>query len=142
MSARVHAEAMLDLIRNASGSALTLYDGVVPKDPATGKTAPPPYVLAYFTDEDPEDADSRSLEDGPGRFVLRGYLHLVGANAAATRALGDRVRDALLGVTPTVAGRSCFPIRREESTPPERDESTGTLVMDRVDVYRLASEPA
>lgn len=136
MSARAHAQAVLDLLTGASGSPLTVLDGVVPPGQE------PPYVLAYFSDEDPEDADSRSLGDDLGRFVLRAYLHLVGANAAATRALGDRVRTALLGVTPTVAGRSCFPIRREESNPPQRDESTGLLVMDRVDVYRLASEPA
>lgn len=137
MIAKAHAEAMLALARAAPGNTpLLVLDGYVPNGTV------PPYALAYFVDADPEDADSRSLEDTPGRFVLTAYWHLVAEDAAATRALADRLRAALLGVTPTIPGRSCFPIRREESNPPERDESTGTLVMDRVDVYRLASEPA
>ncbi|MEV4197017.1 hypothetical protein [Micromonospora globbae] len=142
MTARAHADAMLELARAAPGTTpLVVFDGYVPKD-ATGKRHPPPYALAYFSDSDPEDADSRPLEDTPGRFVLTAWWHLVGENAAATRALAERLRAALLGKTPTVAGRVCFPIRREEANPPEPDESTGGLVFDRVDVYRFASEPA
>lgn len=137
MSAKAHAEAMLALARGPGlGTTMTVLDGANPDN------VPPPYVLVYFTDNDPEDSDSRSAEDAPGRFVLRGYFHMVGENAAATRALADKLRARLVGVAPTVAGRACFPIRREEGSPPRRDESTGTLVMDRVDVYRLASEPA
>ncbi|MGW5556854.1 hypothetical protein ACWER9_06480 [Micromonospora sp. NPDC003944] len=137
MSAKEHAEAMLELARSAPGTTpLVVLDGAVPKGTL------PPYALVYFVDHDPEDAESRSVEDAPGRFVLTGYWHLVGGNAAATRALADRLRAVLLGVTPTITGRVCFPIRREESRPPERDESTGQLVMDRVDLYRLSSEPA
>lgn len=137
MTVQAHADAMLGLARGPGpGTPLTVLDGAVPNGTV------PPYVLVYFTDDDPEDADSRSAEDGPGRYVLHGYFHLVGGNAAATRALADKLRARLLGVVPTVVGRSCFPIRREESNPPERDESTGTVVMDRVDIYRLASEPA
>lgn len=137
MTAKEHAQVMLDLAAGPGlGTTLTVLDGANPDN------VPPPYVLVYFVDSDPEDTDSRSVEDAPGRFVVRGYFHLVGETAAATRALGDKLRARLLGVTPTIAGRSCFPIRREDSTQPQRDESTGRLVMDRVDVYRLASEPA
>lgn len=138
MSAKKHADAMLTLARGTGpGSAMTVLDGANPDN------VPPPYVLVYFADTDPEDADSRSMEDAPdGRFVLRGYFHLVGETAEATRALAEKLRARLHGATPTIAGRSCFPIRREDNTPPRRDESTGRLVMDRVDVYRLSSEPA
>ena len=134
---REHADAILALLRAAPGTApLVVLDGYVP----TGTTSP--YVLVYFADNDPEDAESRSAEDGPGRYVVWAYCHSVGGNADAARKVGDRVRSALLGAVPAVAGRSCFPIRREDGRPPERDESTGVLVMDKVDVYRLASEPA
>lgn len=134
MTVKEHADAVLTLLRNAG--SLTVHDGAVP----TGGT--PPYVLLYFGDSDPEAADSRPLEGTSERFVLRVYAHCVGGNAAAARAVGDRVRSALLDVAPTVAGRACFPMRREDGSPPQRDESTGTLVMDRVDVYRLESVPA
>ena len=134
---REHADAILALLRAAPGTApLVVLDGYVP----TGTTSP--YVLVYFADNDPEDAESRSAEDGPGRYVVWAYCHSVGGNADAARKVGDRVRTALLGAVPAVAGRSCFPIRREDGGPPDRDESTGVLVMDKVDVYRLASEPA
>lgn len=133
---REHADAVLALLRAAPGTPLTVHDGAVPNG------AVPPYVVVYFADNDPEDADSRSLEDAQTRYVVRAYCHSVGGNAAASRAVGDKVRAQLLGVTPAVAGRACWPIRREDGQPPQRDESTGSLVMDRVDIYRLASEPA
>ncbi|WBB73235.1 DUF3168 domain-containing protein [Micromonospora sp. WMMD1128] len=135
MTVRAHADAVIGLLAAAPGS-LRVLDGAVPKETA------PPYVLLYFADSDPELVDSRPLGGGSERFVLRVYAHCVGGNAAAARALGERVRAALLDVTPTIADRACWPIRREDGSPPQRDESTGTLVMDRVDVYRLESVPA
>ncbi|HEY9414670.1 MAG TPA: hypothetical protein VIQ30_07930, partial [Pseudonocardia sp.] len=124
------------LLAAAPGTPLKVLDGAVPSGTV------PPYVLLYFGDEDPELPDSRPLEGGSERFVLRVWAHCVGGNAAAARTLGERVRAALLDVVPVISGRACFPIRREEGSPPQRDESTGTLVMDRVDIYRLESVPA
>ncbi|MCX5066906.1 hypothetical protein OOJ91_13725 [Micromonospora lupini] len=135
MTIRAHADAVLALLQAAPGS-LKVLDGAVPKDGV------PPYVLVYFADVDPELPDSRALEGTSERFVLRVYAHCVGENSATTRALGERVRTALLDVVPTVTGRVCWPIRREDGQPPQRNESTGTLIMDRVDVYRLESVPA
>ncbi|WP_168222354.1 hypothetical protein [Micromonospora sp. HM134] len=43
---------------------------------------------------------------------------------------------------PTVVYRVSWSVRREEGQSPQRDESTGTLVLDRIDVYRLESVPA
>lgn len=136
MTVKEHADAILGLLAAASGNPLKVLDGAVPNGTV------PPYVLLYFGDGDPELADSRPLEGASERFVLRVWAHCVGGNAAAARALGDRVRSALLDVAPAISGRACFPIRREEGSPPQRDESTGTLVMDRVDIYRLESVPA
>lgn len=137
MAVKEHADAILALARgDGPGTPMTVLDGSVPDGTA------PPYVLVYFTDNDPEEPDSRPLSGLPQRYVLRAIFHLVGGNAAATRALGDKLRSRLLNVRPAITGRASFPIRREDSLPPERDESTGSLVMDRVDVYRLESEPA
>ena len=70
------------------------------------------------------------------------YCHCAGGNQIAARAVAQRVRAALLDVTPTVTGRKCWPIRREAGQLVDRDESTGLLVMDGVSVYRLESVPA
>lgn len=132
-----HATAMLALLTGAPGSpALVVYDGVTP----AGATAP--YVLVYFASADPELADSRSLRADSRRHVTRAYAHCVGGNQAAARSVAKRVRTAWLDVRPTVAGRQCQPIRREEGQPAQRDESLGTPVLDLVEVYRLESEPA
>ncbi|WP_229401917.1 DUF3168 domain-containing protein [Micromonospora okii] len=134
---REHVTAILALLQAApGGTPLQVLDGAVP----AGQT--PPYALVYFSDADPEDSDDRALEEVPGRYVLWAYVHSVGGNAAAARAVGSRVRAALLGVVPAATGRSCFPIRREDGDPPQRDESTGVLLMDQVDVYRVESVPA
>ncbi|MCX4470451.1 hypothetical protein OOK41_09045 [Micromonospora sp. NBC_01655] len=135
MTIRAHADAVLGLLQAAPGSMKVL-DGAAPSGTV------PPYVLVYFADADPELPDSRPLDGVSQRHILWAYVHSVGGNAAAARALGERVRAALLDVVPSVTGRECFPIRREDGQPPQRDESTGVLVMDRVDVYRLESVPA
>ncbi len=130
---QAHADVMLGLLR--ADVDLTVYDGAAPNAP------PDHYLLVYFVDNDPELSGSTPLTGEASRFVMRAYLHCVGGNAIAARAVAQRARVLLLGVTPTVAGRTCFPIRREEGQPPQRDESTGALVMDKVDLYRLESIP-
>ncbi|MFE7869762.1 hypothetical protein ACFUYE_05355 [Micromonospora humida] len=146
MTVDAHARAVLDLLDAVDDNPpLVVYDGAVPKDSTTGKSKPPPYVLVYvavLTPSGEMPADSTSLDMDSDRVVLRAYCHSVGANGQAARMVADRVRAALLGVTPTIAGRDCWPIRHDEGLPADRDESTGLLVMDQVDVYRLESVPA
>lgn len=122
--------AGLDLLR--ADTALTVFDGAVPNPyPA------PPYVLVYTYISRPSD-DPDNSADGQSRvWVARWICHCVGANATAARAVAQRVRTALLDVRPTVAGLSCGLIRWEESQPPGRDETTGSLVMDAVEIYSL-----
>lgn len=132
-----HAAAVLALLNAVDDvPALVVHDGKVPN----GAVAP--YVLVYFDDTDPELADSRPLTGASQRHVLRAICHSVGANATAARMVADRARTALLDVVPTVAGRRCQPIRREDGQPPQRDEDTGTPLFDKIDVYRLESVPA
>jgi hypothetical protein len=130
-----HASVVLALLdADNTPPALNVHDGKVPDgtDPRAS-----PYVLVYFDSNDP-DSDFNAA---PYTFTLTATCHCVGGNAQAARMVADRVRTALVGVTPTVAGRSCFPISREPGTPPLRDESTGSLVMDQVDVYTLSTIP-
>ena len=140
MTIEAHARAVLDLL-DADNAAppLVVHDGRVPAK------AVPPYVVAYMMVQTPSGdmpVDSTSLDMDSDRVVLRAYLHSVGANAQAARMVADRCRTQLLGVTPSIAGRECWPIRQDEGMPADRDESTGMLVMDQVDIYRLESVPA
>ncbi len=139
MTVGPHAQAFLTLLAAAAGTpALVVYDGAVPSSPTTPT---PPYVVAYFTATTPDEA-AVGMEAVPDWVDCYAYLHCVGGNASASRAVAGRVRATLLGAQPTVAGRDCTRIRNPESRPPQRDESTGRLVFDLVDVYRFRSLPA
>jgi hypothetical protein len=140
MTYQLHAAAVLGLLDADDGPPpLVVKDGFVPAGTA------PPYVLVYFVIDSPEaSADFGGTSDmnyTSRRVDCFAYCHSVGANAAAARAVAARVRNALLDVLPAVTGRLAFPIRLTESQPPVRDETTGSLVMDQVDVYRLSTIP-
>jgi hypothetical protein len=130
-----HAAAVLALLdADNTAPALVVYDGRVPSGIDPKAT---PYVLAYFSGGWPDlTFTSITLT-----FQLRITLHCVGGNAQAARMVSDRGRAALLDVRPTIAGRSCYPIRWDLSLPPGRDETTGSMVMDQVDEYVLSSIP-
>jgi hypothetical protein len=139
VSAQAHATAVLDRLRTHGTPVLTVHDGKVP-DAAT-----PPYVLVYFTAlTPPAEAAADKVDLGFDSDVvdMSAYCHCVGANGQAARALTARVRAALLNWTPTVASRSCFPMRHIDNFQPQRDEQTGTTYFDVVDVYRLVTVPA
>jgi hypothetical protein len=98
----------------------------------------PPYVRTYMTVSYPggEDLTNRS-----NRAVLRIICHCVGASSTAADVVAGAVRSVLLDVVPTVSGRACFPIRNESSANARPDETTGDLVMDSIEIYRLESVP-
>lgn len=127
-----HAQAMLNLLDVAI--TRPVFDGKVTDgtDPNAG------YVLVYFDDADPE----WDFEANAWRFRTTAIVHSVGGNAQAARQIGDMVRSALIAVRPVIADRSCFPIRREDGQPPQRDETTGGTVFDKIDQYVLESLPA
>jgi hypothetical protein len=132
-----HADAFLALLR--ADAELTVHDGAVPDD------GDPPYALVYFYVETPDGLvapDKVPLTFNSDVLECWGYVHCVGANAVRARAVSGRVRSALLNKTLVIAGRECFPIRWRQGQPPQRDETTGPLVMDQVDVYSFTSIPA
>ncbi len=131
-----HADAMIALLEADNvNPALMVFKGPAPQNTL------PPYVCVYFADYDPQDADSTPLNGTSSRFVIRAYAHCVGGNETAAFAVAQRVRDAWLHARPAIGGRACMRIRREDGQPVQRDETTGLLVQDKLDVYRLESEP-
>lgn len=127
--------AGLNLLRADLGPpALVVYDGKVPNG------ATPPYVVVYAILSRPSEDPDNALDGRTRVWVARWICHCVGGgeDAVAARAVQQRVRTALLDVRPSVAGLTCGPIRTEgDEQPPQRDESTGALVMDAVVTYRV-----
>jgi hypothetical protein len=130
-----HANAVLNLLR--ADASLTVYDGTV-----TGTADH--YVLVYTFRQLPGGElapDKTSLVGDSTTVDMRFYCHCVGVDAVAARAVQARVQTALADVTPTVAGRACFPIRWVEGQQQQRDEETLSPVFDAVDVYSLVTVP-
>lgn len=135
-SVQAHATAFLDLLR--ADAVLTVYDGQV-----TGTADH--YALVYTFRQLPGgllSPDKTALDGATTTVDMRFYVHCVGADAIAARAVQGRVENAALDVTPFVVGRACFPIRWIEGSQAERNEDTLALVVDHVDVYSLVSVPA
>jgi hypothetical protein len=129
-----HAQAVLALLGAVTSPALTVYDGKVPSGIDPKAT---PYVLVYFAGGRPD----LTFDGVTITYQLRATCHCVGGSAQAARMVADRVATALIDVTPTVTGRACWPIRWEDGLPPQRDETTGSLVFDQIDTYGFLSVP-
>jgi len=127
-----HAQAALTLL--AADVFLTVFDGKVP-DP----TPDPPYVLVYTTVERPIEGIGNAVEGLSDTVITTWYCHCVGETAAAVRAVVMRVRTALLDQRPVITGRSCGLIRMGEVLAPNRDETTGRLVMDSTVTFSLTT---
>jgi hypothetical protein len=136
---QAHANAVLGLLVPPAVPATTgVYDGEVPDAPKAQ------YLLVYMFLQTPDglaapDAVPLTFDSDVVDFWI--YLHCVGGDAIAARAMSAQGRAALLNVTPVIANRACFPIRWREGNPPRRDEETGPLIMDQVDVYSFRSVP-
>lgn len=131
-----HADAVLGLLR--ADGLLTVYDAMVPATPTDH------YVVVYTFRQRPDGLtapDKIALTGASSAVDMRVYCHCVGRNAIAARAVQARVEALLLDVTPTVAGRACFPIRLIDGQQTQRDEETGAAVFDNTDVYGWTSVP-
>lgn len=117
--------ALLTLL--ATNANLTVVDG----DVTVGQQ--PPYLVVY-TAGGPDEGDNLGLYSNEA--TMRAYVHAVGETAAAARIVAGQAAATITDQRLTVPGWVCGPIKRELSQPPQRDESTGVVVMDQVDVYR------
>lgn len=146
------ADAFLTLLLAAPGGppSLKVFDGSVTEDAVVGGGSfdpTPPYVLVYFYIETPDGLvapDAVPLTFDSNVIDAWAYVHCVGAEPQAARmarSVAGRVRAAVLNQTLTVANRQCFPIRWHDGQPPQRNEDTGVVVVDQVDVYSFRSIP-
>ena len=129
----LHAQVGLTLL-DANPNILNVFDTVVPNP-----TPNPPYVLVYTSVSWPRDGIGTSLTEQQVTITTTINCHCVGATATAARVVGGQVRDSLLNVRPSIAGRNCSPIKQADSVPPSRDESLGYPVFDAIAVYSYSS---
>lgn len=135
---KLHADAVLGLLHTALDPVpISVYDGLVP-DPLPDPAATP-WVLVYVEGEWPVDGTGNTLDGKAITYLTRAYCHATAASAAGARAVAGQVRAALLNVKPSVAGRVTGFIRWAEGQPPNRDETLGFPVMDKVDIYEFVS---
>jgi len=132
----LHAQAGLTLLNANSALAGRVFDGKVP-DP----TPDPPYLVVYTSVDWTRDGIGTALNATQVTVMTTYNCHCVGLTAAAARAVGMQVRSTLLNARPVIAGRNCGPIKQDETLPPQRDETTGRLVMDAITVFSFLSTP-
>lgn len=134
-----HASAFLALLR--ADPQLVVYPEAEPDADSEDVVPPdalPPYVAVHIhmqRDFGP------TLDMRSSRAVMRAYCHCVGGNDIAARAIAQRVAALVLDVRPAIAGRHSFPIRHDQSVPPRSSKTTGVLIVDQTDVYRLETVP-
>lgn len=134
---KLHIDAGLGLLRAAG---LTVYPDPEGNTPAPAGRAQA-YVRVYTSIERPVDSPGNSMGGASNTWTVRWYCHCVGPNEYSSAAIAMRVRAALLDQRPTIVGRSCGLIRQADAYPTNRDETTGTPVMDTAVVYRLTTQP-
>lgn len=120
--------ALLDAVAN-----LNVYDGVVPNTPAL------PYVVLWANQGAPS---SNTVEQASTRRDFTIQTTYVGSTPEQARWAAEKAQGALLDVTPTVAGRQCWPLVVEASQSTRVDLDVDPPVFLSVDVWRLASVPA
>lgn len=124
---------------------LVVYPGGVPD---LTPPASPPYVVVYAVVEWPAGAEGDSLDGLSRSPTVRWITHSIGGGVGATpataeqaaRAVGQRVRTALLNKRLVVTGLDLWPIRQEQGAGvPIPDEITGVPVMDLTQTYRASA---
>jgi hypothetical protein len=128
-----HAQVGLQALA-ANPNIAQVFDGVVPSP-----TPDPPYVMVYSKVAWPRDGLGTSLTAQQVTVTTTYTCHCVGLTTPAARAVQQQVRISLLNFRPTIAGRNCSPIKQDDVLEPDRDESTGRLVMDAVSVFSFTS---
>ena len=140
MTRLTHAAAVLARLAAAPGTLpAVVYDGSVPASPA-GTYFVARFVFRKLTATEAPSATSLTFDSTTQQVDVT--VHSVGTDARSTRGAAGRAELQLLNWRPTVAGRSCTPLRQIESTTLPPNEAMGVLVEQASDTYRFISVPA
>lgn len=132
-----HADAVLDLLYAETNLTVFPAENGGPNIVPNGQL--PPYITVHFVAARP----LRRLSLSSVGFLIRAYVHCVGASDLGARIVSDLVASALIDVRPDVPGRACSPIQMdsEGQRPVAVSETTGLTAVTITDVYRIYSEP-
>lgn len=112
---RIFFEAILARL---TGSGVTVGDGQAPTDAET------PYAVLHALAEDDDPEAYGTLADPHSATIFHFQLTCVGATATEARGLQAKVRTALQGWIPTVAGMTCGQVAHEPGLPDQIDDPT------------------
>lgn len=127
-----HAQVAFGLLA-ANGNLLHVFDGVV------ADLTEPPYVLIYSRVAWPRDGIGTALTGTQVTITTTWTCHCVGLTPALARAVQMQVRSSLLNVRPVITGRNCSPIKQVDAMDPDRDNTTGRVVMDAISIFDFVS---
>jgi hypothetical protein len=88
-----------------------------------------------------ESPGTTSLTFDSNTYQVDVTVHSVGTDSRSTRAVAMRAETQLLNWAPTVANRSCAPLRQIESVTLEPNEAMNVPVEQVSDTYRFISQP-
>ena len=128
---KAHTDAVLALLEGAV--SLNVHDGKVPVGAAL------PYVV-LFTDDGLDEATN--IEAVPDLLTVKVQVTGSGLNRTSVQIATGKAHAALVGVIPTVAGRSCSPLRQVNSRPITEDRDVTPSVLYAVNEYEFHSVPA
>lgn len=123
-------KALLDA--GVAGTAIAVHEGKAPNQAAT------PYLVLYG---DPGFEDENDLTNASVLLSMTVLVRAVGSTAREALGAADVAKAALLDTTPTVDGRSCWPIRSGTSQP-VRQESEDPDLFAAVKTFSLQSIPS
>lgn len=123
----VHAKAVIDILTAANLKAGMDGEGL----------GLPPYVVAYV---DPGRPDGYPFARDRSVTVTISTVS-VGDGPEQALKMAGRTRDALLGVVPTVTGRTCQPIFWLDGQPPSANRDLDPPVFEVSAQYRFTSQP-
>jgi hypothetical protein len=131
---RDHRKAVLELLRADPLLQDSTQDGTAGTTKLAG-----PYCVVYSNQGSRE---TERLLATQTRANFDYTIHSIGHDVESAQLVAERVYARLLGVKPTIAGRSCWPISSEVSQPVRLDSDTSPALFYGVDVFRLSSTPA
>jgi hypothetical protein len=145
MTRQLHAAAVLARLQAAppASPAMVVHDGRVPDSPDPG--AVPPYAVVRFSFRKltaTESPASTSLTFDSVTYQIEVTVHSVGEDARTTRGVATRAEGQLLNWAPTVANRTCTPLRQISTETLPANEAMGVPVEEQADTYRFVSQPA
>ncbi len=131
MSARLHADAVVDLL-TAAGLSTTASEA--PDDAAA------PFVVVYPS---PGLSVAEALGDPIRDLVTSFQLTCVGTTAEQALWASDKARGAINRVTPTITGRDCWPIWSDDPPQPvRRDDAVNPPMFVAISLWSLRSSPS